>query len=57
MGLTANTSMEIKIDKVFISLSMNSHTEDLRSTAKSVLAARPDAGVVAIIVPGPGLIK
>jgi len=63
-GLTANTPMEeIKIDKVFqvIGSCMNSHTEDLRSATKIILAAGPDAkvapGVVDMIIPGSGLIK
>ncbi len=52
---------DIKVDKVFIGSCTNSRIEDMRSAARVILAAGPDAKVApwvhAMIVPGSGLIK
>ncbi|KAF5355725.1 hypothetical protein D9756_004397 [Leucocoprinus leucothites] len=62
MNLKPNTPMqEITLDKIFIGSCTNSRIEDLRSAARVVLAAGPDAkvasNIVAMIVPGSGVIK
>jgi 3-isopropylmalate dehydratase len=62
MGLQPNTRMEeIAMDKIFIGSCTNSRIEDLRSAARVVLAAGPDAkvspNVQAMVVPGSGLVK
>ncbi|KAF9221852.1 hypothetical protein BS17DRAFT_881341 [Gyrodon lividus] len=62
MGLQPNTRMEdVILDKVFIGSCTNSRIEDLRSAARVILTAGPDAKVApnvhAMVVPGSGLVK
>ncbi|KAH7887905.1 aconitase family-domain-containing protein [Phlebopus sp. FC_14] len=62
MGLQPNTPVEdIVLDKIFIGSCTNSRIEDLRSAARIIVAAGPDAKVApnlhAMVVPGSGLVK
>jgi len=58
MGLTPGTPMtDLKIDKVFIGSCTNSRIEDLREAAKVASGRKVAEGVLAMIVPGSGLVK
>ncbi len=58
MGLKPNVPIkEIKIDRVFIGSCTNSRIEDLRSVAEYVKGKRVSKDVLAMIVPGSGIIK
>ena len=58
MGLTPNTPIkDITIEHVFIGSCTNGRIEDLRAAAKVVDGRRVHDGVVAMVVPGSGLVK
>ena len=58
MGLNPNTPItDIRLDKVFIGSCTNSRIEDLRAAAKVVAGKSVHQGVVAMVVPGSGLVK
>jgi 3-isopropylmalate/(R)-2-methylmalate dehydratase large subunit len=58
MGLTAGQKLsDITIDKVFIGSCTNGRIEDLRAAASIAKGHKVAKGVVAMIVPGSGLVK
>jgi 3-isopropylmalate/(R)-2-methylmalate dehydratase large subunit len=58
MGLTPNTPIkDITIEHVFIGSCTNGRIEDLRAAAKIVSGKSVHEGVVAMVVPGSGLVK
>jgi len=58
MGLTPNTPIkDITIEHVFIGSCTNGRIEDLRAAAKIVGGKRVHEGVIAMVVPGSGLVK
>jgi len=58
MGLAANTPIkDITIEHVFIGSCTNGRIEDLRAASKIVSGHKVHDGVVAMVVPGSGLVK
>ncbi|HEY5080921.1 MAG TPA: 3-isopropylmalate dehydratase large subunit [Bauldia sp.] len=58
MGLTPNTPIkDITVEHVFIGSCTNGRIEDLRAASKIVGGHRVHEGVVAMVVPGSGLVK
>jgi 3-isopropylmalate/(R)-2-methylmalate dehydratase large subunit len=58
MGLEANTPItDIKIDRVFLGSCTNGRIEDLRAAAKIIAGRQVHESVVAMVVPGSGLVK
>jgi 3-isopropylmalate/(R)-2-methylmalate dehydratase large subunit len=58
MGLKANTLMkDITIEHVFIGSCTNGRIEDLRAAARIAAGHKVHEGVVAMVVPGSGLVK
>jgi 3-isopropylmalate/(R)-2-methylmalate dehydratase large subunit len=58
MGLTPGTKIQdIKLDRVFIGSCTNSRLEDLREAARIVKGHKVASTVVALVVPGSGLVK
>ena len=58
MGLKANTPIkDITIEHVFIGSCTNGRIEDLRAASKIVAGKKVNDGVIAMVVPGSGLVK
>jgi len=58
MGLAPNTPIkDITIEHVFIGSCTNGRIEDLRAAAKVIAGKQVHEGVVAMVVPGSGLVK
>src|ERR1700687_4747166 len=58
MGLKGGEKIsDIKLDRVFIGSCTNSRIEDLRAVARVVEGKQVNASVIAMIVPGSGLVK
>jgi 3-isopropylmalate/(R)-2-methylmalate dehydratase large subunit len=58
MGLKANTPIkDITVEHVFIGSCTNGRIEDLRAASKIISGKRVHEGVVAMVVPGSGLVK